>query len=476
VAIPFAADPQWTSAWWALEAAGVYWIGCRQRQALARAFSLLLQLGAALAFALNDVQSAGTPFFNAAFLGATFIALAALATAFVADRNAEAVSPNERALVPWLVLWGVAWWLAGGATELARLLPAREEANAILGYAAGSVIVALVARRFLEWPRLAWFGAALLPLMAVVAFADWDRMRTTLYAYGYLVWPVAWITHWAVLRAGDDMRTGDEAHGSRLETVLRFVHATSAIALVAWAAWEASEWVGRQFPVATVWVACAAAWPAILYLAFVSRANLGQRWPLADYRAAYVASAGTAIATLLAVWFAIVNLISPGATDPLPYFPVLNPLDLTLVAALAVLFVWTHHTMHVAERTLYGWFGAALFLLVNAIVFRTVHHWLDVPWRLPALLASKPLQAALTLTWTATALPLMLVATKRAVRPLWMVGAFLLAIVVIKLFVLDLSALSGLPRVVAFLGVGVLLLLIGYLAPLPPARDGEKRP
>ena len=65
----------------------------------------------------------------------------------------------------------------------------------------------------------------------------------------------------------------------------------------------------------------------------------------------------------------------------------------------------------------------------------------------------------------------MLVATRRAMRPLWMVGAFLLAVVVVKLFVLDLGSLSGLPRIVAFLGVGVLLLLIGYLAPLPPATS-----
>jgi uncharacterized membrane protein len=34
--------------------------------------------------------------------------------------------------------------------------------------------------------------------------------------------------------------------------------------------------------------------------------------------------------------------------------------------------------------------------------------------------------------------------------------------------------LSGLPRVVAFLGVGALLLLIGYLAPLPPTLDAKR--
>jgi len=41
--------------------------------------------------------------------------------------------------------------------------------------------------------------------------------------------------------------------------------------------------------------------------------------------------------------------------------------------------------------------------------------------------------------------------------------------VIVKLFAIDLAALSGLTRVVAFLGVGALLLVIGYVAPLPPA-------
>jgi uncharacterized membrane protein len=104
-----------------------------------------------------------------------------------------------------------------------------------------------------------------------------------------------------------------------------------------------------------------------------------------------------------------------------------------------------------------------------------VHHWLDVPWRFAALAASKPLQAALTLTWSAAALALMLTAHRRSTRSLWLAGAGLLAASVVKLFVVDLAALSGLTRVVAFLGVGVLLLVIGYIAPLPPgaARDAS---
>lgn len=477
VAIPFAADPRWTSAWWALEAAGVYWIGCRQRQPLARGLALLLQVAAAAAFVLSDVDAGGRLFLNATFLGAALIALAALATAFVADRHGDEVSARERALVPLAVLWGAAWWYGGGALELDRELPARAVGNAFLAYAAGSVALALLLARRLRWPRLAWFGAVLLPAMAVVAYADWDRMRTTLSAYGWLVWPLAWATQWRVLHAADALRArGAEAPaGDRAARVLAFAHAASAIGVVAWTSWEASEWVGRAFAEGTVWMPSAAAWPAIGYLVLMARAADGPHWPLSAHRDAYASSAATTVATLLAVWFVLVNVISPGGTAPLPYVPLANPLDVTLVAALAALVAWGRARAVVAEPALYAWFGAAVFLFVNALVFRAVHQWLDVPWRLASLLASKPLQAALTLTWTGTALPLMLFATRRSIRPLWMVGAGLLAVVVVKLFAVDLSALSGLPRVVAFLGVGVLLLLIGYLAPLPPAREPPPR-
>jgi len=70
------------------------------------------------------------------------------------------------------------------------------------------------------------------------------------------------------------------------------------------------------------------------------------------------------------------------------------------------------------------------------------------------------------------ALAAMLWATRRAApalaRPLWMAGAVLLGAVVLKLFLVDLSQLGSLARIVSFLAVGALMLVIGYVAPLPP--------
>lgn len=472
-AIPFAVDPQWTSAWWALEAAAVYWIGCVQRQTLARGFALLLQVGAALAFGLAGWTTEGPIFANALYFGAALIALSALATVAVADRHDDVLSRFERLLLPVLFVWGMGWWLGGGAIEIDRVLPERSEAHAMLAYTLASVVLALGASRALRWPRLAWFGAALLPVMMVVALADWERAHSTLGEHGWILWPAAWVVQWVALRA---MQARDPDDATAGERWLGVAHAASAIGLVAWISWEASEWVGRTAVPGSVWLPCAAVWPAIFYLVAMSRVPYAAPWPFARFRRAYVITAATVVATLAGLWFVLANVFSPGSAPPLPYVPLLNPLDLTLLAVLVAVFAWSTRAAHVDERAVYPWLGAAIFLLVNAIVFRTVHQWLDVPWRFGALSNSKVLQAALTLTWTVTALPLMAIAHRRGIRPLWVVGAVLLAVVVGKLFLVDLSSLSGLTRIVAFIGVGLVLLVIGYVAPLPPAAKPPSRP
>ena len=476
LAIPFAVDPQATSAWWALEAAAVYWLGVVQRQPLARAFALLLQLAAALAFLWDLRPVDGRLLLNANFLGMALIGVAAFASVWSADRHPDRIGVREAALMPWLFAWGALWWLVGGVDELRRQIASPARIDAALAWVVGTGAVALVLERVLRWPRITWLAAALLPAMALAGAQDLRETRTTLTHFGWVVWPLAWVVQWAVLRTADRLRIAKaSAVDVARDDMLRIAHTVCAIGLVAWASWESSEWASRHTSVDTVWVACGAAIPAILFLFATVKWRDAARWPIDAHAAAYGASAGTTIAALLFVWFVIVNVTSPGNPAPLPYVPLVNPLDLTLVAALVALAAWDREWGRHPERTRYGWLGAAAFLAINGVVVRTAHQWGDVPWRLESLIAYRPAQAALTLTWTATALALMLWATRRGVRLLWTVGAALLAIVVIKLFAIDLAALSGLTRVVAFMGVGLLLLVIGYVAPLPPAAADETR-
>jgi uncharacterized membrane protein len=62
----------------------------------------------------------------------------------------------------------------------------------------------------------------------------------------------------------------------------------------------------------------------------------------------------------------------------------------------------------------------------------------------------------------------MVLATRIRRRAIWMTGAVLMVVVALKLFVIDLSHVSGIERIVSFIGVGLLMLVVGYLAPVPP--------
>ncbi|MGL4605681.1 MAG: DUF2339 domain-containing protein, partial [Iodobacter sp.] len=117
--------------------------------------------------------------------------------------------------------------------------------------------------------------------------------------------------------------------------------------------------------------------------------------------------------------------------------------------------------------------GITLFVWLNGVLLRTLHHWNNVPYKARDLLASMQVQTSLSIFWTLLACSLMLMATRRQLRPLWFSGAGLLTVVVGKLFLVDLSRVSGIERIISFIGVGILLLLIGYFSPLPPKEHTD---
>ena len=481
IAIPFAVDARWTSAWWALEAAAVYWLGCRQQQPFARAFALALQALAAAAFVAGGLPRGGMPLFgHAAFLGAAMIGLAALATAWAADRHRDAIGATERSLTAVVFAWGVGWWMLAGVADIVRVRPAvlgPGYGTAALVWVIATVAVALALRHAMRWERLAWFGAALAPALVLAGIAQFRDARTTLAWPGMIAWPLAWGLLWATLRAVETAKSPDGATDAEGGPAwLRDAHTTSAVALVGWASWEASEWTSRVTAPGTAWIACAAALPAIAFLTATLVPRPALRWPLAQFPDAYGRNAGWVVASALAAWFLITNLVSPGTSTPLPWLPLANPLDVTLAGAVVALALWARAHAGMTPEVRQRWLGAALFVAGNGLIVRVAHQWGDVPWRFASLMASKPVQAAITLAWTATALVLMVWAARRGLRALWLTGAALLAAVVVKLFVLDLAALSGLPRIAAFLGVGAMLLAIGYFAPPPGARADETRP
>jgi len=213
-------------------------------------------------------------------------------------------------------------------------------------------------------------------------------------------------------------------------------------------------------------------------LAMATFAVARSRWPFAAHENAFRVGAVVPLLAITFAWTLFANSVCDGSAAPLPYVPLLNPLDVAQLALLAAA-VWAVGRFWQDEDKRAEWIRAmhmllagAAFYWLNAALLRTIHHWAGVPFELHALLESRVAQAALSLLWTVTALVLMLAAGRRHARSLWMLGAALLGLVVLKLFVNDIGT-SGTERVVSFIGVGVLLLVIGYVAPVPPRMPAE---
>jgi uncharacterized membrane protein len=179
------------------------------------------------------------------------------------------------------------------------------------------------------------------------------------------------------------------------------------------------------------------------------------------------------------VWSFATDILESNPSPPLPYLPVLNPLDLAQGVALFILVrTWQRLRAGIAvamppgdERLVIGALGLTTFVWLNALVLRTLHLWNGIPYELSALAASTLVQSTLSIVWATLSLTTMLVATRIHSRVLWLTGAPLLAMVVLKLFVIDLSSIGTVERIISFVGVGLLMLVIGYFSPLPPAPD-----
>ena len=103
-----------------------------------------------------------------------------------------------------------------------------------------------------------------------------------------------------------------------------------------------------------------------------------------------------------------------------------------------------------------------------------LHQWFGISFGLDELLKSTLVQTSLSLFWAILALVTMLVATRKRYRLVWIVGAVLLAVVIAKLFLIDLSKTGSVERIVSFVGVGLLMLVVGYFSPLPPASETQQ--
>jgi len=475
MAIPFALDGRWTSAAWALEGAAILWAGIRQQRQSARAFGMLLQLAAGLAF-LTDMHGAAdsVPLLNGLFLGTALISLTGIFSAYLLHRHKDKVLHWEALTGVILLAWGLLWWFGGGLAEIDRHAAAGYRMGIILVFLAASSLSCDTLERRLAWPAMAWPALALLPAMFLAALAMVSQELHPLVDGGIAGWPLSFAAIYLILYH----------HETLPSRILAIFHSGTLWILAGLLslefAWQLDHWIAGS----PVWPLIAWGLIPALLLLLVANRTLRLAWPLERHKSDYLSLGAGPLALAAWIWSLYSTVSSPGDPFPLSYLPFLNPLDITFALLAIVLPVWYRRiavefpdffSHNPVCRTCYSVYFATLFIWLNGTLIRTIHHWGRVPFRVIPLYHSVLLQAALSIFWSFLALCIMVFATRMRMRTVWLTGAGLLALVVVKLFVVDLSGTGTVARIVSFVGVGILLLVIGYFSPAPPqTREGTQ--
>lgn len=465
LAIPLALSARWTALAWALEGLGVLWAGRMQQQARiswsGSALLLLAAISGAIAF---DATLDLTSFLLIAFT----LALCWIAGGYL-WLTQDSPRPDERALSFALLAGGIVFWLLGIADGADRILKnaAHMRMLALAGMAASAWLWHAAGQR-LGWTLLRHASWVMWPFAAVILGLQSVHDEHALAAgWWALAWPFALGIAWHLLRKAETLlipRASIALHASLVWGVLGL-----CVVEIAWQLhrlpWGMTEW---RFAGQLAFCGL-----AILLLREFERREI---WPLRTHARTYWLWGLLPVLPLSLFLLIVGNMLDGQMPDSL-YIPLINPLEEAALFALLMLGVWRHHASRILNHSLQP-ARIAVFALAawwaNGLLLRTLAEIGDLRWQWDALWDSRLVQTSFAFAWTLAALAAMLFAVRRSSREVWFGGATLLGIVIAKLFLVDSARGGGLARAIAFIGVALLILAIGYFAPLPPKREAPE--
>lgn len=463
LAVPLALSAKATASVFALEGAGLVWLGLAQQRRLARWTGIGLQLAAAFALAMGiDGAHAihdGARFAvaNAVFMGALLIALAAFATAWLYRGT------GNRPVAVIAYAWGLVWWMGNVGTEIERFVePSSTLHGVLLLLGVTGWLAAEVHRRR---PALALSLTTLgcLVLAFPLAFLQLAAYGQPFAGHGAWAWPLfaaLGVRSLLCLRAAGDAIAG----AAQLAWWLLW---PTVLSLLSWH-------LGKRFELAGGWVGMLLALPWLLLAALSIRRWHWLAQPLGAAFDRYRPILQATTFAVLGLWW-LVSLASDGASAPLSWIALLNPLDLAQLAVLvlAALRLWSVEARSRLAGLRLGLLPLAALVLVSTITLRAVHHWGGIDWD-GRLIDTSLAQTSLTVVWSLFGVIGWVSGSRRGQWGLWLAGAILMAVVLAKLLLIDRGNLGDLLGIGAFIAYGLLCTLVGWLAPAPPRKRGDE--
>ncbi|GAB3347825.1 DUF2339 domain-containing protein [Lysobacter tyrosinilyticus] len=473
LAVPLALSAQATASVFALEGAALIWLGLRQGRRLPQLSGLLLQLLAAGSFAIGVSDTLPPPeaVLNARFMGALLISLAGFFSAWSYRRNAW----QPQLALPYY-LWGLAWWIGNGVTEIARYVLQDTRPDAVLAFVIVSGWIAAEFHRRMPARALAWTSALALASGFILAIVQDTVHGQPFRDFGAVAWLAYAIAGWRSL-----VGLRDGAYGER-EDIEHVGGGAAGFGHFAWLwSWPLAfglllEQLAHDAHLGDGWRVAAFGLPWLGIAALLQWRERVVAAPFGEiFRRWGALVQGTMVAALaLAGLFA---LFSAGDSQPLRWIPLLNPLDLAQLAVLGLVLKWLGSDAapeDLRERRI-PLIAAAAFALITTITLRTTHHWGGVAWD-DSMFSTSLVQTTLTIVWSVLGVAGWILGSRRGQRGLWLAGAVLMAVVLAKLVLVDRSHLGNLLGIASFMAYGLLCTAVGYFAPAPPRSAPSDHP
>ena len=149
-----------------------------------------------------------------------------------------------------------------------------------------------------------------------------------------------------------------------------------------------------------------------------------------------------------------------------------SAIDEMLMAASIVMVVQLHRSGRLLSNLVNGTLLTSIGLLAAAgaiLQFVGAREGLDQ--MVLMLLFDERMQSTVSILWATFGLVIVASGSRREARDVWITGAASLALLVVKMFVVDLASLSLPAKVGTFMLVGVLFIALGYFCPLPTGKS-----
>ncbi|MEM8593835.1 MAG: DUF2339 domain-containing protein [Pseudomonadota bacterium] len=482
--IPLAFDGRWTSAVWAIEGAAFVWIGLKQNRTLMTLFGLVLQLLAGLALLLDYANGAteyALPFLNTSFMGSALLGASGFITAYLIQQY----DYIHKEKLHWgFFAIGVFWWYYVTAVQL---LSFNYDSNSAWLYIAFVTLSAwvwyglcvrsqFINKQYTKVRMHPWF--LFIPLAIVCTYyytcslpyqfqstPNNSCLFDAIISPMHLVFIIAIISiYWIDAKC--------RAHS--YEVMHRYaLHVLTGVLVLLFAHQEVIN-IANTLNLDAIW-------KPLMFISLCVLAIIGlthyKKLPVSLEPKAYTQEIVCFLIMVYLAWSVFGNFMAIEKLNSLPYFPVLNPHDVLQGVGLMAILSWfsTHGKQWISSKEFFISIGLFVFAWFNSMLLKVLHVVGNIDYTASDLFESSLVQMVVSIVWVFLGLTVTIVAAKKNIRSVWLLGAALIALVIAKLFTVDFADQDTIERIVSFIIVGLLLLTMGYFAPLPSHDESKAK-